>query len=84
MAASSRKILTVFPNDLLKKLDEYSRDSGSNRSELIRKAVIRFLDLKKELSMIDGYEKMGSINAELAEEALIPDEKQLEKYEHIL
>jgi len=84
MSTPSRKILTVFPECLLKELDEFSRESGSNRSELIRKAVIRFLDLKKELSMIDGYERMGKINENLAEEAIKIDENQLSEYEKLL
>ncbi|MCL2739651.1 MAG: ribbon-helix-helix domain-containing protein [Oscillospiraceae bacterium] len=73
MPQASRKILTVFPNDLLSRLDELSRNTGNNRSELIRRSVARFLDLKKELSMIEGYERMGEINLKLAEEAMIRD-----------
>jgi len=84
MAASSKKVLTVFPCSLLKELDEFSKTVGTNRSELIRRAVTRFLELKKELSMIEGYEKMGRINSRLAEEALTIDERQLKQYEHIL
>jgi len=82
--AASKKILTVFPQDLLQNLDGVSNQTGITRSELIRRAVSNFLKLQRELQMINGYEEMGDINLNIAESGLALDNEQLTKYEKLL
>jgi len=82
--AASKKILTVFPEDLLQTLDGVSNQTGITRSELIRRAVSHFLKLQRELQMINGYEEMGEINLKMAESGLLLDNEQLMKYEKLL
>lgn len=73
MAVPSKKILTVFPEDLLSKLDSTAVASGICRSEIIRRSVLHFLKMQKELEMMKGYKEMAFINEELAEVGLVAD-----------
>ena len=73
MALPSRKILTVFPEDLLQRLDSVSCATGICRSEIIRRSVLHFLKMQKEFEMMKGYREMAYINEELAEIGLLAD-----------
>ena len=81
MAAPSRKILTVFPEDLLSKLDSTVCATGICRSEIIRRSVLTFLKSQKELEMKKGYKEMAGINMELAEMGLLADNEIMLKDE---
>ena len=73
MAMPSKKVLTVFPEDLLNKLDSAACATGICRSEIIRRSVLHFLKVQRELEMMKGYKEMAYINMELAEIGLLAD-----------
>ena len=77
MAVPSRKILTVFPEDLLNKLDNTVCTTGICRSEIIRRSVLNFLKSQREIEMMKGYREMAYINEELAEVGLAADNETM-------
>ncbi len=86
--AEQKKMLLHLSDKLIEGADEYAKEDGISRSELIRKALRLYLEQrdyeKLEKQMIKGYQLMGKINLEEAEFALEADNRQYLSYEEKL
>lgn len=80
-----RKIHICVSDSLLEEVDSLVQTDRKNRSALIREAVRHYLRERQrqllERRMRDGYQAMGRINRELAEEAASALDPNLEEYE---
>jgi len=83
-----RKIVVSMPVRLLEELDVCAKQSGRNRSEVVRDAMKSYLsqqarsDLRQRLTY--GYIEMASINLEMARECAAADDEALTVYESFL
>ncbi len=86
MAAS--KVLISLPPGLCREADEFARQRGMTRSELMRRALKQYLALEHRLELRAelkrGYIEMAQLNQSLAEAALPLDEEALDLYEQSL
>ncbi len=69
MPASKRIIITV-PENLLYEMDHITENECTNRSQIVREAIIFYLSERKKVllkeQMKKGYLEMGEINLTLA------------------
>lgn len=69
MPASKRIIITV-PETLLYEVDRITRLDNRNRSEIVREAIVFYLEERKKELMIEqmkkGYMEMAEINLSIA------------------
>lgn len=83
-----RKIVVSVPVGLLEELDVCAKQSGRNRSEVVRDAMRSYLsqqarsNLREKLAY--GYTDMASINLEMARECAAADDEALAVYESFL
>ena len=83
-----KKIILSLPEELLEKVDDQLKYEEISRSEWIRRALVLALEQAKKdrirTRMKQGYQEMGLLNLELAEEALTSDTSDFAIYESIL
>lgn len=81
---TGRRVVVILPENLLAAVDKVVNQEYASRSAFIRLATQRYLEecLLKERKekMARGYEKMGKINLELAEEGIADDANEMEEY----
>ena len=83
-----RRYILKIPKSLHRELAKKARENGVAKNHLALYAVsdyireCRRIELKEQLRV--GYLKMGSINLDIAEKALLSDESALRKYEEFL
>lgn len=87
--ADYKRIMITVPANLLQEFDGIvALEAGANRSQLIREALRRYIEERKRRSLRErlkeGYLAMGSLNLQLAEEGLEPDEDLTLRYENFL
>lgn len=80
-----KKILISIPDNLLEELDNMVSNQKTNRSMLVREAMVFYIKEKHKLELRDkmkmGYEEMAEINLKLAEDCLSADNDQQRRYE---
>ncbi len=83
-----KKIMVSIPDNLLEEIDNMVTVEKTNRSELVREAMILYLRERRKISLREemklGYEEMAEINLKLAEVCLAADNEQQCKYEERL
>ncbi|MBO5666929.1 MAG: CopG family transcriptional regulator [Firmicutes bacterium] len=83
-----KKIILSLPEELLEKVDDQLKYEEISRSEWIRRALVLALEQAKKdrirARMKQGYQEMGLLNLELAEEALAADTSDFAIYEKVL
>ncbi len=86
--AEQKRVLLHLSDKLIDGADEYAKEDGISRSELIRKALRAYLEQRDEerleKQLIQGYMNMGKINLEEAEAWLEADNRQYLSYEEKL
>jgi CopG family transcriptional regulator/antitoxin EndoAI len=84
----AKRIMVSLPDSLLQEIDGIVRCETGNRSAFIREAVRLLVDERRRRERLEkyrtGYEKVGQLNRRLAEDGLITDCRDLEKYETYL
>lgn len=85
--AQHRRIMVTIPNDLLASVDNLLLVRGK-RSAFVREALCALVKQRqaemKVQAMRSGYERMGPLNRQLAEEGLAEDIGALLAYERAL
>ena len=80
-----KKILISMPESLLNEVDTVISTDKSSRSEFIREAIKFYLSEKKnndiKLKLIQGYQAMAGISAEISEYCYDYDSIQIVEYE---
>lgn len=80
-----RKIIVSLPEPLLEQIDAQSEAEGKNRSVVVRDALTLYLMEQKKArikgQMKQGYQEMGLLNLQLAEEGVEADMRNLNAYE---
>jgi hypothetical protein len=70
--ASSVKVICNFPAALVKKADEVAKAEGSNRSELMRRAVEHYVKIrerhKRERELASAYTANSQLASQLVEQ----------------
>lgn len=71
--AEYKRIMISVPANLLREFDGLvALEAGSNRSELVREALQRFIEERKKRTLRErlkqGYLEMANLNLQLAEE----------------
>ncbi len=83
-----KKIMVSIPDNLLEEIDNMVNVEKTNRSELVREAMILYLRERRKIRLREemklGYEEMAEINLKLAEVCLAADNEQQGKYEERL
>jgi CopG family transcriptional regulator/antitoxin EndoAI len=86
--ADYKRIMISVPANLLQEFDGLALEAGSNRSEMVREALRRFIEERKKRTLRErlkqGYLEMASLNLQLAEEGFEPDELSPRGYESYL
>ena len=86
--AEQKKILISLTKDLLSEVDAFTEKEGFSRSEFVRQALKHFMKERRRAEirecMKKGYQQMGKINLNIAEDCLETDSLQLKSYEEIL
>lgn len=87
--AQAKRIVVSVPEDLLASVDGLAYQGGRSRSALVREAI-RLLVRQRLWTQANlerlrrGYEQMGRLNRELAEEGLGADMSACDSYERTL
>ncbi len=87
--AQARRIAVFLPEDLLASIDVLASQDECSRSAFVREAL-RFLVRQRRRSQANlerlrrGYELMGRLNRELAEEGLAGEIGAMDSYERAL
>ena len=83
-----KKVIVALPEELLARIDGAAEAEDKSRSELVREALNLLLESKRReeirAALVAGYEAMGSLNLELAEEGFAEDAETLSRYEDSL
>lgn len=70
----AKKVSISIPVSLLKEVDYLARSEETSRSQFIRDAVREYIEGRKRSYLRDslrtGYEKMGSLNLNIAESCI--------------
>lgn len=86
--ADYKRIMISVPASLLREFDGLALEAGSNRSEMVREALRRFIEERKKRTLRErlkqGYLEMANLNLKLAEEGLKSDELSPQRYESYL
>jgi CopG family transcriptional regulator/antitoxin EndoAI len=86
--ADYKRIMISVPASLLREFDGLALEAGSNRSEMVREALRRFIEERKKRTLRErlkqGYLEMANLNLQLAEEGLKSDELSPQRYESYL
>jgi CopG family transcriptional regulator / antitoxin EndoAI len=86
--AQAKRIMVSLPDSLLQEVDGFVRRETGNRSAFIREAMLLLIKERRYCERMkkcrNGYEKMGELNRQLAEDGLEADFQDLEKYENYL
>ena len=86
--ANQKRILISLPDSLLSEIDKFADGDNTTRSEFIREAMRFYIKERRRRNiremMEKGYEEMGAINLQIAEEFAEIDELQYKKYEQML
>ena len=84
----TRRVAIILPENLLSRVDAIARREKGSRSGLIKEALLRLVAERERerdrLRMRLGYERMGPINLQLAEEGLSAEDEALASYEKFL
>ncbi len=80
----NRRVVVLLPESLLQEVDRVADREYSSRSAFIRDAMRHLLAEKsrteKQEKMAVGYQKMGPLNLELAEEGISQDMEEFDRY----
>jgi CopG family transcriptional regulator/antitoxin EndoAI len=83
--AQAKRIMVSLPESLLEEVDRIVGLETGNRSAFIREAMLLLLRerrLRQRLKECQsGYQKLGKLNRELAEDGIGEDSRDLEGYE---
>ncbi|MBE6036852.1 MAG: ribbon-helix-helix protein, CopG family [Clostridiales bacterium] len=83
-----KKVIVALPEELLARIDGAAAAEDKSRSELVREALHLLLENKRREeireALVTGYEVMGSLNLELAEEGFAEDADTYFRYEESL
>ena len=86
--AQAKRIMVSLPESLLQEVDGIVRRETGNRSAFIREAMLLLISERRYRERMDqcrlGYQKMGKLNLELAEDGLEEDSRDLDNYENHL
>jgi len=86
--AQAKRIMVSLPDSLLREVDGIVRRETGNRSAFIREAMLLLIEERRRKERMDryriGYQRVGKLNRELAEEGLKEDFEDLENYENYL
>ena len=82
------QITITLPKEIVNKMDELAKNLEVERSRIVVSALESYIMQKKSSEnrkkMIKGYIEMGTINLELANDALNADNEVNQYYEEIL
>ena len=82
--ADYKRIMISVPASLLREFDGLALEAGSNRSEMVREALRRFIEERKKRTLRErlkqGYLEMANLNLQLAEEGFELEIRKTEKY----
>lgn len=80
----NRRVVVLLPESLLQEVDRVADKEYSSRSAFIRDAMRHLLAEKmraeKREKLAVGYQRMGPINLELAEEGIGQDLEEIDRY----
>ncbi|HHT48294.1 MAG TPA: ribbon-helix-helix protein, CopG family [Firmicutes bacterium] len=80
----NRRVVVLLPESLLEEVDRVADQEYSSRSAFIRAAMQHLLEEKRRAEqrekMAVGYQRMGPLNLELAEEGIGQDGDEIERY----
>ncbi|NLW55876.1 MAG: ribbon-helix-helix protein, CopG family [Firmicutes bacterium] len=80
----NRRVVVLLPESLLEAVDEVAEREYSSRSAFIRAAMQHLLEEKKlaekREKMAYGYQLMGPLNLELAEEGISEELEEIDRY----
>ena len=87
--AQARRITVTLPEDLLASIDSLVMEGEGNRGAFVRAALRHLIRQRRRIQanlqrLRRGYEEMGRLNLELAEEGLGEDLRAIEAYERAL
>lgn len=86
--SKNKKILLTLPEDLLSEIDKLIDSASISRSEFIRDGIRFYIQNQKKenirKALQKGYEEVGMVNLQIAEECLMADNLQLENYLEML
>jgi CopG family transcriptional regulator/antitoxin EndoAI len=86
--AQAKRIMVSLPETLLQEVDGIVRRETGNRSAFIREAMLLLITERRHRERIElcrlGYQKMGKLNLELAEDGFEEDSRDLDNYENHL
>ncbi|HBR30274.1 MAG TPA: CopG family transcriptional regulator [Firmicutes bacterium] len=81
---TNRRVVVLLPESLLEEVDKVAQEEYSSRSAFIRAAMTHLLADKRQAEkrekMVVGYQKMGPLNLELAEEGIGQDMQEIDDY----
>ena len=76
-AEPKKRVVVCFPKTLLQEVDRLAEMKNSNRSELIRQAILSYVQEFKRRNIREtmqrGYMEMGYINLHMAAEAFLAE-----------
>jgi len=80
-----KKVIISLPESLLDQADRIMKEDDKNRSELVREALVLYLNERKKErireELMHGYKAMGLLNISLSEEGIDADLADLNQYE---
>ncbi len=86
--AEQKKILVSLPESFLAEIDACARMELVSRSELVRRALQNYLEMRRRETirhrMETGYAEMGEINLEIARACFYADTETMLSYEENL
>ncbi len=88
MVDNLKEVIVNLPSSLVQEIDGYLKQDESSRSDFFREATRLYLEemRRKEIrrELRKGYEKMSSLNRELADEGIEYDARLMSFYEDSL
>lgn len=83
--SSSKRLVVNLTETLSKEFEKKLSEKGKKSSQLIRDAIIVYIEERKKVEYIEsmkkGYMEMADINVEIAEMGCADDFKSLQEYE---
>jgi CopG family transcriptional regulator/antitoxin EndoAI len=86
--AQAKRIMVSLPDSLLQEVDGIVRRETGNRSAFVREAMLLLIEERRRKEWFErcrtGYERMGKINRQMAEDGMDEDSREFEIYENYL
>lgn len=86
--AQAKRIMVSLPDSLLQEVDGIVRRETGNRSAFVREAMLLLIEERRKKELFErcrvGYQRMGRLNRQLAQDGMDEDSRELEVYENYL